>query len=488
MKDQSPLDLERLLQEAITQAVTHEDPDAFQAWFREHLSDYLTDSAPKDFLDPPFTATLARSIWNALPLPGNGFKPSPLPEPGRNDPCYCGSGEKYKRCCAGRQTIPLEPDHVLPTVLDRTPPETLKAHIQAGRVPVQPLVELARTRYQRGELWNAVDLLEPLFEDIPAKPGVPHGEALELLCDLYMALGHEARRDALLDRITTTDAASPLRAVAWQRIAVTRLDQGDVDAAWAAFHRAQSDEPEAPGIGLLEIQLLMSRGRAEQAGRRAAHWEKTLRAQGYTEAHRLLTFFTQMSEDPWTVMANMGTQAAGGAGTGLLNWLKQVKDRPVPDYEIQPAPDSAASPKQVRLTPPEPVQTTETRWHEAYPQGKPAEIDALPDDQTDPWDPTTEKEWTDFLENHPEAFDSLDILDDLATAVIQHPQFGATWLDHTMLEPVLTRAESIIRETLGDTTTSQLSTTNPDHHIPIRCLARLADVRTRQTERPETLH
>ncbi|MBL9008032.1 MAG: SEC-C domain-containing protein [Myxococcales bacterium] len=31
-------------------------------------------------------------------------KPQPVRReatPGRNDPCYCGSGQKYKRCCAG---------------------------------------------------------------------------------------------------------------------------------------------------------------------------------------------------------------------------------------------------------------------------------------------------------------------------------------------------------------------------------------------------
>lgn len=26
---------------------------------------------------------------------------------GRNDPCPCGSGRKYKRCCGGRKVIPL---------------------------------------------------------------------------------------------------------------------------------------------------------------------------------------------------------------------------------------------------------------------------------------------------------------------------------------------------------------------------------------------
>ena len=26
-------------------------------------------------------------------------EPAPPPRPGRNDPCPCGSGRKYKRCC-----------------------------------------------------------------------------------------------------------------------------------------------------------------------------------------------------------------------------------------------------------------------------------------------------------------------------------------------------------------------------------------------------
>lgn len=40
--------------------------------------------------------------WDLL-LDGLGMKPMPTkraPKPGRNDPCYCGSGAKYKRCCA----------------------------------------------------------------------------------------------------------------------------------------------------------------------------------------------------------------------------------------------------------------------------------------------------------------------------------------------------------------------------------------------------
>ena len=32
---------------------------------------------------------------------------------GRNDPCPCGSGKKYKKCCLGKSPIPALPDHML---------------------------------------------------------------------------------------------------------------------------------------------------------------------------------------------------------------------------------------------------------------------------------------------------------------------------------------------------------------------------------------
>jgi hypothetical protein len=41
-----------------------------------------------------------RDAWRATPFPAGVPLPSPAgPRPGRNDPCPCGSGKKYKRCC-----------------------------------------------------------------------------------------------------------------------------------------------------------------------------------------------------------------------------------------------------------------------------------------------------------------------------------------------------------------------------------------------------
>ena len=43
--------------------------------------------------------TMGIAIYNAMPQPDADFRPLKLPVPGRNEPCLCGSGAKYKRCC-----------------------------------------------------------------------------------------------------------------------------------------------------------------------------------------------------------------------------------------------------------------------------------------------------------------------------------------------------------------------------------------------------
>lgn len=484
-----PLDIQRLLHDAIVRAVTDEDPDGFMHWFHDHLGDYQTESSDGAWLDAPFAAVLGRSIWNAMPLPGNGFKPRPLPEPGRNDPCFCGSGQKYKRCCADSPRLPLDPGQILTTVLDVTHPETLIRHIEGGRVPALPLVELASMRIDRGELWNAVSILEPLFAGDIRRTDEHHGAAMDRLCDAYNDLGHVRKKQALLERIVATTPRSPLRSEAWQRIAVSRLDAGDMDAAWEAFRQAQQDHPDAPGLGLLEIQILMSRGRADEARERAGFWEKRRRRQGHGDNDRLVAFFSRVSRDPRGVMAEMGTRAADGAGEGLIDWLQTVAERPLPDYEATGDPDVAAGPdapstfdhagpegdrppQNLFLHTPAALSELEARWHDIFPLDKPFSIHDEPSQPDNPWDPGLEQQWMGFLVQHPGAFDSLDILDDLATALAGHSQFGADWLDHSILAPLLRRAAAIVDHALRDRSAGRLAWVVADNRPALRSLAR----------------
>ncbi len=54
----------------------------------------------------PYAATDIYDFWKARRQPGSSTTAVRTKEPGRNDPCPCGSGQKYKRCCgSNRNTI-----------------------------------------------------------------------------------------------------------------------------------------------------------------------------------------------------------------------------------------------------------------------------------------------------------------------------------------------------------------------------------------------
>lgn len=63
-----------------------------------------------------------------------------------------------------------------------------------------------------------------------------------------------------------------------------------------------------------------------------------------------------------------------------------------------------------------------------------------------------------MLERNPECFDSLDVLDDLATAVLLHGQADHTPLVERLLRPLLERAAAIVEATRA--------TANPPPRLP----------------------
>ncbi|MDT0329995.1 SEC-C domain-containing protein [Nocardiopsis lambiniae] len=59
------------------------DADEIAAFSREH---------------PDLTGTDLTETWTEEALPADSARPTPWP-PGRNEPCWCGSTRKYKKCC-----------------------------------------------------------------------------------------------------------------------------------------------------------------------------------------------------------------------------------------------------------------------------------------------------------------------------------------------------------------------------------------------------
>ena len=266
LDDLFPATLESLLEDAVAQILEYEDPTVLRDWLRAHLHEYYSGASLEQFAELQDSARLAtglgRAIWNATPLPGNDFRPRPLPAPGRNQPCPCGSGRKYKQCCARVPALPaFDSQLIWPFVLEQLPRESAREVIGRGLVPMEVLLELAYLQMENYHPKKGASLLEPLFAGQVRKPDEAHDYALNLLCNFYDELGYHKKKAALLQRIITTVRRSPLRSGALQRIAAIKMDDGDTAGAWKAFQEAQRDDPGSAGVGILEVQLLISKVR-----------------------------------------------------------------------------------------------------------------------------------------------------------------------------------------------------------------------------------
>ncbi len=522
-----------LLDELLGQILQHEDAAQLIDWLTERLArrDML---AIFDIDGPDDTRALAqslgRSLWNVTPLPGNGFRPRPLPEPRRNDACPCGSGRKFKRCCMRVPPPRIEPEMIWTVLLTRLPAMARRNAIRSGNAPVHSLIGLALEHEQAGAPKKALGLVEPLFEGALHGHDADYDYALNLVCNLYDELGYWKKKQALLERIVNEARRSPLRSGALQRLAAIRLDEGDASGAWKAFEAAQRDDPKSPSIGLLEVQLLVAEGRRERARERAQFWVKRLQRSGVTEEKQgILEFLKAVATDPGRAIAEVGFAVSGEAGRALGVWLDDVAERPLPAYlasldepgnaaggsdqtarlrsqlrqqgipereigravaqlsaELQRlqadapeiADDSEESdehpPASVVLEAPRQLVSLESEWQAVCPVDKPFSVHMVSGGGKDAWD--TEDVWMAFLRKHREAFDSLDILDDLATIVEGHPMADVSGLRDTLQEPLLRRARAIVESAIGSSTIEdpKLPWRFAPNRPAIRSLVRLA--------------
>lgn len=78
----------RLLKSALRELLRLQDPDAFLAWMESEAPGRFPEvfSGVDDRVVRPLALELGRQIWDATPLPDNGFQPKPLPRPEGQDP------------------------------------------------------------------------------------------------------------------------------------------------------------------------------------------------------------------------------------------------------------------------------------------------------------------------------------------------------------------------------------------------------------------
>jgi SEC-C motif len=386
----------------------------------------------------------ARAVWNGLPLNAAGTRPRPMPEPRPDHPCPCGSGKRFRECCLAVPLMPpLTQDVLWPYVLANVSERERDELLSSNRIPRGALIEFAAHLLELRRGPEVIAALEPRM----AAPERYHDEdtaiLLHLLCEAYGMTANGSRpKLKLLMEITRRAPRSPLRSEAWQRLATIYMDRCDSDGAWSAFRHAQHDNPQADELGALEVELLVAGNRMEEAKLRAGEWAKTLAGHGVAADDPRLEYLTRMSVNP----ADRGSSGSAvnhkvqGAGGGLRDWLLHVAERESVLYQLVPAPTMP----RLALAGPRSLLTMQQMWHDVFPLAKPFSAQDQPFGGDSVWEPDSEAEWSGFLRAHPEAFDSLDILDDLATAIGRHPQAQSPWVEALLLNPILTRSAGLI--------------------------------------------
>ncbi len=495
---------ERVILESIQQILAHPEPSAYLAWAAHRLPALLGLSqfgfAPDE--GARLGHLLATLIWNATPLPTNGFQPKPIAQPEAEVPCPCGSGLAYGACCGDLAALPpLSTELVWELLIEHLPEETLRAALDLGAIPEPLLARVAERWLDEDRPGRAVALLEPLFAGTLDRLDGHYGPMLDVLCDAYDRLDHRRKKLALLERVCT-EGERALRATAWQQIGLIHLDAARYELAHAALIAALRCDPNNPGIPLFEIALLTAEGRNWMARERARFWLYRLRHLDL-DLEGLRSFLESARADPQAAILAAQAEALDPALLELHDWLAVAMTRPLPGYRVRARePTLGAVRRRLRaerdaglarvrletinepraeLRPPPGMRQLERDWRNLYRFGKPDSTHLSLAGTVAVW---SNPDWLEYLLGHPELADSLEVLDDLATALDEHPDSSQPWIVHALILPVLERAWAILQEILGSECVRQLPWSYPANRSLLRLVFRryLAQIRFGRTD------
>ena len=353
-----------------------------------------------------------RIFWNTIPKPQLGWRTEPSPKPERNSPCPCGSGKKYKQCCQ-----PYEPpaDMLMPRlnmlrfVLDLWPNEKL-GEIPLRRLDPEALADTAEQWLSEGDTGRGIALLEPLFDD-PATLDERYISCFDTLCDAYVEAAMQAEREPFVARIAL-HRNKPLACAALQRATVLATDQGDYKTAWKRFGEAMRLTPDEPSLSQLEILVLRSEGRIDEAKARAKVWASRLRRMNRPDYESLIEFLEDVAEDPDRAMLKLAesNRPEGDVWGDLLDaapdveLLYGIEQNPMGDVSHGPGRTAIA------MTPLPALARIERKWRDRFFVQKPSLVALYGDAASACEDFAAVAE---FMAANPVAWQSFEILDDL---------------------------------------------------------------------------
>jgi|CXWL01.1.fsa_nt_gi tetratricopeptide (TPR) repeat protein len=421
LHDEAVEDFETLLHCAVRIILNHENPAHFLRWFGESAPLLAPDFFAPYSSDPAalrgLLVVLGREIWNKTPLLGNHFRPHTLPKPERNAPCPCGSGRKYKQCCAiAEASGSAFPNlSMLEYVLDALSASQI-ASLPYPYLNPEELAFVAEQWMEKGRVKDAVKLLAGLFADF-SKLDERAEHAFDILLDCYDRLNNPLKKKRLLAQGFNAPNKQ-LRAAAMQRQCCILSDRNEYAEAWKLFQELQRMIPNDPTLSHLEITMLLGEGEKQRAAERAKFWLARLARD--ENAHEPLMDFLRLVArgDAAGAMLDVAKEAS----PALERLIEMIRHLPKPTchYTLKPTGDNAGP-----LMPDAKLRALYEQWDERG-------MDAL--------DIGDDLGW---LEKNPFALQSFDILDDWLGAL--EDCYATHGFEEVVLIPLLKHAEAVLR-------------------------------------------
>ena len=416
-------------------------------------------TAPDKQLQQQFFRSFGWAIASAMPLPTQGFVARKLPLPGRNEPCLCRSGRKFKHCCSpAYEGVPAFHPEQLGAFMVLGMSRKAWAGLPATRVSPHSVLLAAMTLRDEAEDRAALALLEPWARQ-PAPWPAPWAPLLDLLCDTYLDEGHPIKRRKLAQAMVDKGEV-PVRSTGWRRLSMMASDAGDSDGARHAFEMAQRLTPDEPDVALLEVTTLLGSHQRERAAERAAFHARRLarlpHAAALADEIEMLEAFGRGEFPPIPGLDDDDDQDEDDSDSDFLAALgdhPEARDlapllRPDSPFqqmqrwaEALPAPqlrlrlDGATQQDLGELAPAAAMAAPLARWRKAFPLQAP----------TGAWGSVgpeaieifVDEKWSDLLVREPRLADCFEVLDGLVLVLDLVPMGLATVLQVRLMQRAL---------------------------------------------------
>lgn len=258
----------------LTDLLEHEDLSTFQQGMSSTLSTFFYEE--ELLSNPQFQSGFAQVLFHNMPLPKRQFKPEQWEKPGRNDPCICGSGKKFKQCCTHLASFPtMISDDLFGMALMHAKTQLWNRLTNHPELPDNLRLIMAEMLMSEGKPKKLWQLTQSLFDNLDLI-NEKNLELVSLGFEALIDLGHDKKRFNYMMKMSEYSSNKSVQAIGFQRLAMYSADHQDLDSASKYLEKARRTAPENPDLPIVEMSLLPRLVSDQELRDRARFWQKRI--------------------------------------------------------------------------------------------------------------------------------------------------------------------------------------------------------------------